>query len=195
MRVFESTSDHGAGSVAVSICPALTFSNFWTTPEGHRISTSFAVASPPRPDEQPLVAGREIPGRRVDGEVLRQARRGHDLHPAADPVAVRLRADGADPQPVRSRCRRRSAARGPSGPTLLTTMSMSPSLSRSPNAAPRPAHVLLERRRRPSLARNGPDSLRSSSGGCRYRRLGEVFSIVSITCPCATKMSFQPSLS
>ena len=53
-------------------------------------------ASRAEPDDQPLVAGRQIADGRADGEVLRQARRGHDLHAASDAVAVRSRADGPD---------------------------------------------------------------------------------------------------
>src|SRR5271168_1595629 len=41
--------NHWAGSTALRYCRALTFSNFCTTPEGHRISISLALESWPRP--------------------------------------------------------------------------------------------------------------------------------------------------
>ena len=41
--------DHGTASVTFSIWPAFTFSSLCTIPEGHRISTSFAVESAPSP--------------------------------------------------------------------------------------------------------------------------------------------------
>src|SRR5439155_6950900 len=47
--VIIASADHCAGSIAFSIWPALTFSNLWTTPDGHRISTNFATGSPPKP--------------------------------------------------------------------------------------------------------------------------------------------------
>src|SRR6266576_4127409 len=40
---------HWVGSIAFNTWPALTFSNLWTTPDGHRISTNFAIGSPPKP--------------------------------------------------------------------------------------------------------------------------------------------------
>ena len=55
------SADHCAGSIAFNIWPALTFSNLWTTPDGHRISTNFAVESPPRPTiNRVLVTGRKL---------------------------------------------------------------------------------------------------------------------------------------
>ena len=51
-------------------------------------------------------------------------------------------------------------------PTLLTTTSTSPSLSRSPKAAPRPAQGWRKASPGTTLTKR-PDSLRSSSGGCR----------------------------
>jgi len=66
-----------------------------------------------------------------------------------------------------------------------------------PNAAPRPGFAALKALPAAAAGTGAklPLLLRSSRSGCRYLRLGAVCSIVSRTCPCATKMSFQPSLS
>ena len=50
----EPAASQGAGSTAFNICPPLTFSNFWTDPEGHRISIIFTVASLPKPTSRRL---------------------------------------------------------------------------------------------------------------------------------------------
>src|SRR6185369_1769394 len=47
-------SSHWTGSIAFRVWLALTFSNFWTIPEGHWISTSFAMESAPKPTSRRL---------------------------------------------------------------------------------------------------------------------------------------------
>ena len=184
----------GSHRPSMRTCPALTFSNFWTMPEGQRISIELGHRSPPKPDDQPLVAGREIADRSVDGEVLSHAGRRHHLHAASDAVAIRFRADGANADPVVA-----VAAVVAQHVRLLADVAdddvdvaiVIEIAERGAAAGP----VLSETPRPASTRTKRPDSLRSSSGGCRYCRFGDVFSMVSITWPCATNRSFQPSLS
>ena len=49
------------GSVATNTSPAFTFSNFCTTPEGHLISTSFALVSRSRPTMSRLSLAERYP--------------------------------------------------------------------------------------------------------------------------------------
>src|SRR5712691_3756227 len=51
-------------------------------------------------NEQPLVTRRKVTDRRVDGKILSQSGGRYYFHPASNPVAVRFRADGLDPDPV-----------------------------------------------------------------------------------------------
>ena len=173
-----------------------------TAPEGQRTVSRVDLLRRAQADQEPRVVGRLDAAPALALAVDRPPA-DLDLDAGADGVAVAPGPDQleADPVVVDSACR---CGGGPAGPSLwLTTMSMSPSSSRSPNAAPRPTWLGVEVG--PGVAGGEPEPparspfdgtgrCGSSVGGSgSWRRARSVR--LSSTWPLATKLSGQPSLS
>ena len=113
-------------------------------PDGQAISTASTAVARAQPEVQPEVALRVVARSAHHLVHLRASPRGH-LHARADGGPVRLRAHALDEDrgvPVAA-----VVAQQRGGPSrLLTTTSTSPSLSKSPNAQPRPRCSLRDGR-------------------------------------------------